>query len=169
MHGCRLYSFLRLLITFAPISCSLFSHFAAAGFLASWSLLTLRVYLSCRLNWGSILYRPNTWRNCSDSGIKCSALSSIRTARLSSVQARDGVWLVYSVIILSVTAACFHRLSIYVLNPCSRPIWVTSHQTHCAAKNYWFFLAWEIIFSNAYTMTSLSFSKVIDIRALMFD
>jgi hypothetical protein len=56
------------------------------------------------------------------------------------------------------------RLSIYIINPGSKPIIDTSYQIQCATKMYWLILAKDMIFSSAYTMTSLSFPKVMGIH-----
>jgi len=56
------------------------------------------------------------------------------------------------------------RLSIWITRPSCNPIIEAIHQTLWARKVYWLSLAYDITFSRAYTIMSLSFLKVIAIR-----
>jgi len=60
---------------------------------------------------------------------------------------------------------CFPRSSIWAINPRSNPLTEPSHQTQFATKICWVLLACAIIFSRAYTITALLFSKVIVIQS----
>jgi len=92
--------------------------------------------------------------------LRCSWLSIDSYSDISLVAG------IYSADLRSWIRSRLRRLSLWITNPCSRPIIDASHQTHCAAKIYPWFRAKSIIFSRAHTMTSLSFSKVIVIRRI---
>jgi len=56
------------------------------------------------------------------------------------------------------------RLSIWITKASVNPMTLDIHQTQLATKRYWLSLLKDIIFSRAYTITSLSLSKVIVIK-----
>jgi len=92
--------------------------------------------------------------------LRCTLLSIDSCSDISLVSGKDSAEFRGGIL------SRLRRLSIRITNLCSRLIIEASHQTHSAAKIYTWFRAKAIIFSRAYMMTSLSFSKVIVIRRI---
>ena len=59
------------------------------------------------------------------------------------------------------------NLSMWITRLSSSPIIPASHYTHCATNSCWEFLPYDMTLSRAYTIASLSFSKVIVIRIVI--
>ena len=112
------------------------------------------------------VFKANISLNCLDSFKNCSVLSNTWSSRLSSVRSLEVADTSRGSCSDDFVSFWPWSLSIWEINSCSSPIIEANHHTHCAMKICWVRLGWAITHSKAYTIMSLSFSKVTGINPL---